>query len=118
MLAINTHNQASGAGGGRSGSSSAGHSRSASASGLGSRRSGEITIQEEDEDENNENEVAILEDDDADDVEEVDQFSPIIRIPGEKVEEFYEGGEGEKSSAGDVRGGGSEMTTVTAVISR
>ncbi|KAI1248917.1 hypothetical protein MGN70_010120 [Eutypa lata] len=118
MLAINTHNQASGAGGGRSGSSSAGHSRSASASGLGSRRSGEITIQEEDEDENNENEVAILEDDDADDVEEVDQFSPIIRIPGEKVEEFYEGGEGEKSGAGGVGGGGSEMTTVTAVISR
>ncbi|RYP04096.1 hypothetical protein DL765_010308 [Monosporascus sp. GIB2] len=81
MLSINTQTP-SGRGGG-SGSGSAGHSRSASASGLG-RGSGDITIQEEDEDE--EAEEVTLEDD----VEEVDQFSPIIRVPGEKVEEIYE----------------------------
>ncbi|KAI5859604.1 kinase-like protein [Durotheca rogersii] len=69
----------------RSGTSSAGHSRSASASGLG-RRSGEITIQEEDE----EAEAAACEVDADDDVEEVEQFSPIMQIPGEKVEEIYE----------------------------
>ncbi len=56
------------------------HSRSASASGLG-RRSGEITIEEVDED-------AEAEDDG--DVEEVESFSPIIRGPGEHVEEIYE----------------------------
>lgn len=82
MLAINTQQMT----GGRSASSSAGHSRSASASGLG-RRSGEITIQEEDEDED---EMVVVEDGD-EDIEEVDQFSPIIRAPGEKVEEIYEG---------------------------
>ncbi|CAJ2500831.1 Uu.00g036840.m01.CDS01 [Anthostomella pinea] len=77
--------------GGRSGTTSSSHSRSASASGLG-RRSGEITIQEEDE------EAAEFKGEE--DVEEVDQFSPIIRGPGEKIEEIYEG-EGEDEGAGN-----------------
>jgi serine/threonine protein kinase len=68
------------------GSRSAGHSRSASASGLG-RGSGEITIQEVDED--------AVEDED-NDVEEVDIFSPVIQRPGEKVEEIYEEDEREE----------------------
>lgn len=68
-------------------SRSAGHSRSASASGLG-RGSGEITIQEVDED--------AVEDED-NDVEEVDVFSPVIQRPGEKVEEIYEEDEGEEN---------------------
>ncbi|KAM7212234.1 hypothetical protein V8F06_012370 [Rhypophila decipiens] len=63
------------AGGTRPGSAS--HSRSASASGLG-RRSGEMAIQEVDED---------AEEDMEEEVEEVDAFSPIIRRPGELVEE-------------------------------
>ncbi|KAK3376849.1 hypothetical protein B0T24DRAFT_700834 [Lasiosphaeria ovina] len=71
---------------GRSSSTgSAGHSRSASATGLG-RRSGEITIQEVDED--------AEEEEDDDDVEEVDAFSPIVKGPGEVIEEkIYEDGE-------------------------
>lgn len=52
------------------------HSRSASASGLG-RRSGEITIQEEDEGMDEEEE----------EIEEVDMFSPVIGGPGETIEE-------------------------------
>ncbi|RYP66172.1 hypothetical protein DL771_007948 [Monosporascus sp. 5C6A] len=96
MLSINTQTP-SGRGGG-SGSGSAGHSRSASASGLG-RGSGDITIQEEDEDE--EAEEAALEDD----VEEVDQFSPIIRVPGETVEEIYEAEVEVEDGAKDVAAG-------------
>ncbi|KAK4445063.1 Serine/threonine-protein kinase ppk16 [Podospora aff. communis PSN243] len=76
-------------GGGRdnrsTGSGSASHSRSASASGLG-RRSGEATIQEADEDAEGAEEE--------DEVEEVDAFSPIVKGPGEVVEErIYEEGE-------------------------
>ncbi|KAI0536667.1 kinase-like protein [Xylaria digitata] len=67
--------------GGRSGTSSGNHSRSASASGLG-RRSGEITIQEEDEEG--------LDFEAEEEIEEVDQFSPILRGPGETIEEIYE----------------------------
>ena len=98
MLALNTQ-QASGSGG-RSGSASvsAGHSRSASASGLG-RRSGEMAIQEEDEDED---EMVVIDDGDEEDIEEVEQFSPVIRAPGEKVEEIYEM-EGESEGAGEGR---------------
>ncbi|KAI0523898.1 kinase-like protein [Xylaria bambusicola] len=70
-----------GSGGGRSGSGSGGHSRSASTSGLG-RRSGEITIQEEDEE--------ALEFEPEEEIEEVEQFSPVLSRPGEKVEEIYE----------------------------
>ncbi|KAI1173648.1 kinase-like protein [Nemania sp. FL0916] len=66
---------------GRSGTGSSNHSRSASASGLG-RRSGEITIQEEDEE--------ALDFDGEEEIEEVDQFSPILRGPGETIEEIYE----------------------------
>ncbi|KAI1261809.1 kinase-like protein [Xylariaceae sp. FL1019] len=72
MLSMNTATAS------RAGSSSGNHSRSASASGL-ARRSGEITIQEEDEEAADEEEI-----------EEVDQFSPIFSRPGEKVEEIYE----------------------------
>ncbi|KAF7545249.1 hypothetical protein G7Z17_g9314 [Cylindrodendrum hubeiense] len=62
-------------------SGSGSHSRSASASGLG-RRSGEVTIQEEDEGLNEEEE---------DEIEEVDVFSPVIGAPGERIEEqIYE----------------------------
>lgn len=61
------------------GSGSGSHSRSASASGLG-RRSGEITIQEVDEDDEEERDLE-------EEVEEVDVFSPVIRGPGEKIEE-------------------------------
>ncbi|KAI0909127.1 kinase-like protein [Ustulina deusta] len=84
---------------GRGGTSSGGHSRSASASGLG-RRSGEITIQEEDEE--------ALEFEAEEEIEEVDQFSPILRGPGEKIEEIYESiaedeGDGEaKDESADV----------------
>ena len=68
------------------GSGSGSHSRSASASGLG-RRSGEITIQEVDEDDEQ------LHRSDLEEVEEVDMFSPVIRGPGEQIEEhiFDEG---------------------------
>ncbi|KAI0399189.1 kinase-like protein [Xylaria palmicola] len=75
MLSI--HNSS----GGRSGTSSGNHSRSASASGLG-RRSGEITIQEEDE------EGGEFGGDE--EIEEVEQFSPIYGGPGETIEEIYE----------------------------
>ncbi|KAH8159360.1 hypothetical protein CIB48_g8896 [Xylaria polymorpha] len=74
---LSTHS----ASGGRSGTSSGNHSRSASASGLG-RRSGEITIQEEDEE--------ALEFRNEEEIEEVEQFSPILRGPGETIEEIYE----------------------------
>ena len=59
------------------GSGSASHSRSASASGLG-RRSGEMAIQEVDEDDAERGE---------DEVEEVDAFCPVVKGPGEVVEE-------------------------------
>lgn len=77
------------------GSASAGHSRSASASGLG-RRSGEATIQEADEDDYDGSEGGAGGGGE-DEVEEVDAFSPIIRGPGEIVEEkIYEEGEDEE----------------------
>ncbi|KAI0005826.1 kinase-like protein [Xylariaceae sp. FL0662B] len=87
--------------GSRSGTNSSSHSRSASASGLG-RRSGEMAIQEEDEEAE---ELADVEGDadgePEDDIEEVEQFSPILRIPGEKVEEIYEDSmEAEVTAAG------------------
>ncbi|AEO67867.1 uncharacterized protein THITE_2117007 [Thermothielavioides terrestris NRRL 8126] len=112
-------------GGSGSGSASASHSRSASASGLG-RRSGEITIQEEDEDEEEEaggvdgggssggvavrggslggeGELDVGVEVGEDGVEEVDAFSPIVKRPGEIVEEkIYEEGEeveGEEDAA-------------------
>ncbi|KAK3303095.1 uncharacterized protein B0T15DRAFT_402499 [Chaetomium strumarium] len=96
-LAGNHHGRDSRSG---SGSGSASHSRSASASGLG-RRSGEMAIQEVDEDaEEDEGSEAQgggggtgfsgMEDDG---VEEVDVFSPIVKGPGEVVEEIYEDGE-------------------------
>ncbi|KAI1848983.1 hypothetical protein JX265_013726 [Neoarthrinium moseri] len=81
------------------------HSRNVSASGLG-RRSGEITIQEEDEEAVEEEEAdrgqsldLRQRDLDEESIEEVDQFSPIIRQPGEKIEEIYEG-EGEGGGVG------------------
>lgn len=81
-------------GGGRdnrsTGSGSASHSRSASASGLG-RRSGEVTIQEVDEDAEVEGEGL---GEGEEEVEEVDSFSPIVKGPGEVVEEkIYEDGD-------------------------
>ncbi|CAK7210743.1 hypothetical protein SBRCBS47491_000882 [Sporothrix bragantina] len=112
-------------GGGGSGSRkhSHSHSRSASASGLG-RRSGEITIEEEEEEEE-EDELLDMEemDDDLDDdvngnaaisrflldgekpdndIEEVDQFSPIVQGPGELIEEIYED-DIEEEGEGEVR---------------
>lgn len=83
--------------GGRSGSSSGNHSRSASASGLG-RRSGEITIQEEDEEE-----ALPFEEE----IEEVEQFSPILRGPGETIEEIYESAI-EATDDGSESGGGNK----------
>ena len=93
---------------------SGGHSRSASASGLG-RRSGELAIQEEEEEEEEEGgdcseaggggggavggrsgETAVVEEEE-EDIEEVDSFSPIVKGPGEIVEEMiYEEGEEEE----------------------
>lgn len=72
----------------------ASHSRNTSAGGMG-RRSGEITIQEEDEEAEEEvykSQADALERGDIDEesIEEVDNFSPIVRVPGEKVEEIYE----------------------------
>ncbi|KAK4675488.1 hypothetical protein QC764_504650 [Podospora pseudoanserina] len=83
-----------------SGSGSASHSRSASASGLG-RRSGEMAIQEVDEDDEDDNLTergrgppSVT--DELEEVEEVDSFSPIVKGPGEIVEEkIYEEGEEE-----------------------
>ncbi|KAK3321958.1 hypothetical protein B0H66DRAFT_472870 [Apodospora peruviana] len=87
-------------GGGRersvSGSGSASHSRSASASGLG-RRSGEMAIQEEDED--------AEEEDNEEEVEEVDAFSPIVRGPGEVVEEEIFDENEEEAFEREARGG-------------
>lgn len=57
-------------------STSGSHSRSGSGSALG-RRSGEIPIQEEDEE--------MAEDDE--DIEEVEMFNPIVKGPGETIEE-------------------------------
>lgn len=80
------------------------HSRNASNGGMG-RRSGEITIQEEDEDAEEEEEFKsqgdVLERGDVDEesIEEVDNFSPIVRVPGEKVEEIYEEDEDSQETA-------------------
>ncbi|KAI0136196.1 MAP/microtubule affinity-regulating kinase [Xylariales sp. AK1849] len=83
------------------------HSRNASASGLG-RRSGEITIQEEDEEAAEEEERGRSidaggreRDMDEESIEEVDQFSPIIRAPGETIEEIYEVEEDTVGELGD-----------------
>ncbi|KAK8088535.1 hypothetical protein PG997_003496 [Apiospora hydei] len=70
------------------------HSRNASANGLG-RRSGEMAIQEEDEEADVEADLQSKGDGehremDEESIEEVEQFSPIISIPGESVEEIYE----------------------------
>lgn len=81
----------------RSGTNSGSHSRSASANGLG-RRSGEITIQEEDEEAE---EAVDIEADAEEDIEEVDNFSPVAQAPGETVEEIYEGEEESKDAALD-----------------
>ncbi|CAK7199316.1 hypothetical protein SEUCBS139899_001992 [Sporothrix eucalyptigena] len=112
------------------------HSRSASASGLG-RRSGEITIEEEDEE--MEEDLDLEDMDDLDDVngnaaisrflldgenadneiEEVDQFSPIVQGPGEHIEEIYEDDvEGEGEEAAEANGsptkvGGEAVSTAT-----
>lgn len=73
------------------GSNSASHSRNTSASGLG-RRSGEITIQEEDEDHFGEEAEELI--------EEVDAFNPIVKRPGEIVEEqIIEDGEATPTKA-------------------
>lgn len=69
--------------GGRSSNSNGSHNRSASGNGLG-RRSGEITIAEEDEE-------AEGDGDGEEEIEEVDQFSPVVQGKGEKVEEIWEG---------------------------
>ncbi|POR34964.1 Putative serine/threonine-protein kinase [Tolypocladium paradoxum] len=64
---------------GRHGSGGSGaHSRSGSGSALG-RRSGEITIQEEDEN--------MMAEEPEEEFEEVETFAPIVRGPGEKIEE-------------------------------
>jgi len=86
---------------------SASHSRSASASGMGTRRSGEMAIQEEDEEEDGFLEEEVVLDDPEDEVEEVDQFSPIVKRPGEVVEEkiYEEGEEDDYVKAGEVAGG-------------
>jgi hypothetical protein len=66
-------------------SGSASHSRSASATGLG-RRSGESAIQEVDED--------AVEVDGEEDVEEVEAFCPVVKGPGEVIEEkIFEDGQ-------------------------
>lgn len=80
MLSFGGAGGAPGGSGTRS-TNSGSHSRSASANGLG-RRSGEITIEEEDEDD----EFAVGESE----VEEVDSFTPVVRGPGEQVEEIFE----------------------------
>ena len=98
---------------------SGGHSRSASASGLG-RRSGEITIEEEDEDavaDEEDMEMSHERDDGEadDDVEEVEAFSPLVRGPGEEIEErIYEEGEDEEDQDAHAKGeGGFAPTTST-----
>jgi serine/threonine protein kinase len=99
----------------RSTGSGGSHSRSASASGLGGRRSGEITIQEEEEEEDeydedvpplphfglaaggDEDKPAV--DDGVEEVEEVEAFSPLIRGPGETIEEqIFEEGDDEETA--------------------
>ncbi|KAK8050090.1 hypothetical protein PG994_011820 [Apiospora phragmitis] len=70
------------------------HSRNASANGLG-RRSGEMAIQEEDEEADVGADLQSKGDGehremDEESIEEVEQFSPIISVPGERVEEIYE----------------------------
>lgn len=120
MLSFGNNNGSGASGRSASGGSSGAkhsHSRSASASGLG-RRSGEITIEEEDEEEEemedmeegdeDEDEAAanghaaisrfLLDENTTDDIEEVDQFSPIIQGPGELIEEIYEDDEGDEDT--------------------
>ncbi|KAL2176502.1 uncharacterized protein P884DRAFT_244908 [Thermothelomyces heterothallicus CBS 202.75] len=130
MLSLSGHHhhhngRESGKGGvaGRNGSGGSGtgsHSRNASASGLG-RRSGEITIEEVDEDEEEEEGGRFVMGGGAArpheefgamggamelggvdvEVEEVDSFAPIVKRPGEVVEEkIYEEGEVEGEGGG------------------
>ncbi|KAK3984102.1 Serine/threonine-protein kinase ppk16 [Cladorrhinum sp. PSN332] len=93
-----------------SGAGSASHSRSASASGLGRRQSGEITIQEEEEEEEEEYGVGrgnyfantLMRKLGEEEIEEVEEFSPIVKGPGEVVEEIvYEDGEEEEEEEDD-----------------
>ena len=67
-----------GSSGRHGGAGSGAHSRSGSGSALG-RRSGEITIQEEDEN--------MMAEEPEEEFEEVEAFSPIVRGPGEIIEE-------------------------------
>lgn len=109
-----------GGGGGRSSSGTSSQSRSASSDRLGGgRRSGEIAaVQEEDEDalETNDGMLAEEDDDDDDDcntvkfmglqeededIEEVESFTPVVNGPGEKIEEvIFEPPEPEKAENG------------------
>lgn len=111
MLQFGNHSPAPGTRRRDSGS----HSRNASASGLG-RRSGEMPIQEEDEEEEDEDAVRGQSFDerelDEEYIEEVDQFSPIIRVPGEKIEEIYE--EEETSERGHTQVGNGDAANSTA----
>lgn len=122
MLSLAGGNNGNGKGGSsgerREGTGSASHSRSASASGLGRRQSGEVTIQEEDEEEDVEESsyyggggvgglrkmMGLGEEE----VEEVEEFSPIVKGPGEVVEEmiYEEGEEEEVETEGPVAGKG------------
>ncbi|KAK7970173.1 CAMK/CAMKL protein kinase [Apiospora saccharicola] len=91
--------------GGGSRSRETSHSRNTSANGLG-RRSGEMAIQEEDEEAETEAELQSRgygeqREMDEESIEEVEQFSPIIRVPGESVEEIYEEDGAEADSAAD-----------------
>ncbi len=110
-----------GGGAGSTGSGSASHSRSASASGLG-RRSGELAIHEEEEEEldldHHAGGAGVFQQHQyqhqhhqgrgvggfgvgEEEVEEVDAFSPIVKGPGEIVEEkIYEEGEEEEEHGG------------------
>ena len=98
---------------------SGGHSRSASASGLG-RRSGEITIEEEDEDAVADEEEMDMDHDGhgevEDDVEEVEAFSPLVRGPGEEIEErIYEEGEEEPDAKEEQHSAATTKTPTPAV---
>lgn len=101
-----------GGGTGRSDRGTPSHSRSGSADRLG-RRSGEIAaVQEEDEDalemeeedEDDRDTVkfrGLEEEDEEEDIEEVENFTPVVKGPGESVEEvILEPGEAEKARNG------------------
>ncbi|ORY66545.1 uncharacterized protein BCR38DRAFT_430612 [Pseudomassariella vexata] len=110
MLAMGSQNPVA-SGGSKSRDHS--HSRTASASVLG-RRSGENAIQEEeevDEEDDGRGESRSRRGDiDKESIEEVDQFSPVAAaLPGEIVEEIYEGDEDEDATPpGTAAGKGKE----------